>query len=67
MAGYGDNNSIVTREVFPQVFLVGDGTSESGPGQGLMAPRVGIVAHHQANQIVRIILAANDLDRADKG
>lgn len=59
MAGYGENNTIATREIFPQVFLVGDGMSESGPGQGLMAPRVGIVAHHQANQIIRIILAAN--------
>jgi sulfur carrier protein ThiS adenylyltransferase len=67
MAGYGDNNTIATREIFPQIFLVGDGMSESGPGQGLMAPRVGIVAHHQANQIVRIILAANDLAAAAKG
>lgn len=58
LAGYGDNNTIRTREVFPNVFLVGDGESESGTGQGLMAPRVGIAAHHQANQILRIILAA---------
>jgi sulfur carrier protein ThiS adenylyltransferase len=60
MAGYGDNNSIRTREVFPNVFVVGDDESESGTGQGLMAPRVGIVAHHQANQILRIILAARE-------
>ncbi len=65
MAGYGDNNSIVTREVFPQIFLVGDGMSESGVGQGLMAPRVGIVAHHQANQVLRIILAAKETSAAD--
>jgi len=67
MAGYGENNTIVTREIFPQVFLVGDGTSAAGAGQGLMAPRVGIVAHHQANQILRIILAADDLAAVDKG
>ena len=67
MAGYGDNNTIATREIFPQVFLVGDGMSESGPGQGLMAPRVGIVAHHQANQIVRIILAATENVETDTG
>ena len=56
MAGYGDNNTIRTREIFPHVFLVGDGESAAGAGQGLMAPRVGVVAHHQANQILRIIL-----------
>jgi sulfur carrier protein ThiS adenylyltransferase len=67
MAGYGDNNSIQTREIFPNVFLVGDGMSESGVGQGLMAPRVGIVAHHQANQILRIILAAKETAEIDKG
>jgi sulfur carrier protein ThiS adenylyltransferase len=30
--------------------------SEARPGNGLMAPRVGIAAGHQANQVVRIIL-----------
>ncbi len=56
LAGYGDNNAIQTSEIHPKVFIVGDGTSAAGPGQGLMAPRVGIAAHHQANQILRILL-----------
>ena len=56
MAGYGVNNSIVTRTVSKRLFLVGDSVSEARPGSGLMAPRVGIAAHHQANQVVRIIL-----------
>ena len=56
MAGYGSNNSIVTRKVSPRLYLVGDTVSEARPGCGLMAPRVGIAAHHQANQVVRIIL-----------
>ena len=56
LAGYGNNNAIQTREIHPRVFIVGDGTSAAGPGQGLMAPRVGIAAHHQANQILRILL-----------
>lgn len=56
MAGFGDNNTIVTRTIRPGVYLVGDEVSEAGPGQGLMAPRVGIAAHHQANQALRIIL-----------
>ena len=56
MAGFGDNNTILTRTIRPGIYLVGDEVSEAGPGQGLMAPRVGIAAHHQANQVLRIIL-----------
>ncbi len=56
MAGFGDNNTILTRTIRPGIYLVGDEVSEAGPGQGLMAPRVGIAAHHQANQALRIIL-----------
>lgn len=56
LAGYGDNNTITTRRIFPRVYLVGDGEAAAGHGQGLMAPRVGIAAHHQANQILRIIM-----------
>jgi len=56
MAGHGDNNLIVTRKVRPGVYIVGDGEAEARPGHGLMAPRVGIAAHHQANQVLRILL-----------
>ncbi len=56
VAGYGENNLITTVCHRPYVFIVGDGESESKPGQGLMAPRVGIAAHHQANQVLRILL-----------
>ena len=56
LAGYGDNNSIITQKVHDNVFIIGDGKSAAGPAQGLMAPRVGIAAHHQANQILRILL-----------
>jgi len=58
MAGFGDNNTIVTTMVRPGIFIVGDKTSEACPGMGLMAPRVGIAAHHQANQALRILLGA---------
>ena len=60
MAGYGPNNAIVTRKVSRRFYLTGDGISEAGPGSGLMAPRVGIAAGHQANQVVRIILGEAD-------
>ncbi len=56
MAGFGENNLIKTKKVHNSVYLVGDHESEAKPGQGLMAPRVGIAAHHQANQILRILL-----------
>ncbi len=56
MAGFGENNSIITKEIRPGMYVVGDTVSEAKPGCGLMAPRVGIAAHHQANQALRIIL-----------
>jgi sulfur carrier protein ThiS adenylyltransferase len=56
VAGYGENDLISTVCHRPYVFIVGDGESGSKPGQGLMAPRVGIAAHHQANQVLRILL-----------
>jgi sulfur carrier protein ThiS adenylyltransferase len=59
MAGYGENNSIVTRMIRPGIYIVGDEISVAQPGQGLMAPRVGIAAHHQANQALRLLLQAD--------
>lgn len=60
LAGYGSNNSITTRKVSRRLYLVGDSVSEAAPGNGLMAPRVGIAAAHQANQVVRIILGEEE-------
>ena len=56
LAGYGDNNVIKTQKIHDTVYIIGDGTSAAGTGHGLMVPRVGIAAHHQANQILRILL-----------
>lgn len=60
LAGYGSNNSISTRKVSGRLYLTGDSVSEAAPGNGLMAPRVGIAAHHQANQVVRLILGEEE-------
>lgn len=60
LAGFGSNNSILTRKVSSRLYLVGDSVSEAAPGNGLMAPRVGIAAHHQANQVVRILLGEDE-------
>ena len=56
VAGHADNNAIRTRRLFPGVYVVGDGDLAAEPGRGLMAARVGIAAHQQANQVVRLLL-----------
>ncbi|MCK4535512.1 MAG: sulfur carrier protein ThiS adenylyltransferase ThiF [Desulfuromonadales bacterium] len=56
MAGYGPSNTIGTERCGSQLFVCGDGTTAAEPGTGLMAPRVGIAAHHQANAVLRLLL-----------
>jgi sulfur carrier protein ThiS adenylyltransferase len=56
VAGYGPANTIRTRRAGSRLYLVGDETSAARPGEGLMAPRVGIAAHHQANAVLRLLL-----------
>ncbi|OGP92652.1 MAG: thiamine biosynthesis protein ThiF [Deltaproteobacteria bacterium RBG_16_48_10] len=56
LAGYGDNNEIRTVRFASRIFIVGDQKTAAQPGVGLMAPRVGIAAHHQANTVLRILL-----------
>ncbi len=56
MAGYGTANRIATKRINRRFYLCGDDTSAARPGHGLMAPRVGVVAHHQANAALRLLL-----------
>jgi sulfur carrier protein ThiS adenylyltransferase len=56
VAGYGDNNEIRTTRFSSKIFIVGDQETAAQPGVGLMAPRVGIAANHQANTVLRILL-----------
>jgi len=56
MAGFGPSNSVVTRKVANNLYVCGDGITAAAPGSGLMAPRVGIAAHHQANAVLRLLL-----------
>jgi sulfur carrier protein ThiS adenylyltransferase len=56
VAGYGDNNEIKTVRFSSKIFIIGDQKTAARPGIGLMAPRVGIAAHHQANTVLRILL-----------
>jgi sulfur carrier protein ThiS adenylyltransferase len=56
VAGFGDGNEIKTVRFSSKIFIVGDQKTAAQPGVGLMAPRVGIAAHHQANMVLRILL-----------
>jgi sulfur carrier protein ThiS adenylyltransferase len=56
IAGYGNSNDIQTRRIGENIFMIGDMERVAGPGQGLMAPRVGIAAHHQANLVVSLLI-----------
>lgn len=60
MAGYRSSNLISTRRVARNFYFCGDGETAPKPGAGLMAPRVGVVAAHEANMITRIILGEDD-------
>jgi len=56
LAGYGESNRIRTFRIGERIFLVGDLVRAAEPGQGLMAPRVGIAAHHQANLVISLLM-----------
>ncbi len=55
MAGYGANGLLRTRHI-GNLWICGDEASEAGHGFGLMAPRVGLCAHLQANLALEILL-----------
>jgi len=42
--------------------MVGDLVTAAEPGTGLMAPRVGVAAHHQANAVLRLILGEDPVE-----
>jgi sulfur carrier protein ThiS adenylyltransferase len=56
MAGFTTANTIKTQKVAGNLFLCGDAKTAAAPGTGLMAPRVGVAAHHQANAVLRLLL-----------
>ena len=56
MAGFDSANTVITRRAGRNFYLVGDGETGAEPGRGLLAPRVGVAAHHQANAVLRLLL-----------
>ena len=55
VAGWGDNNSIKSRQI-GNLYICGDEKSETSASLPPLAPRVGVVACMQANQVVEILL-----------
>jgi sulfur carrier protein ThiS adenylyltransferase len=56
LAGYASGETIGVRKMGKRIYVVGDLETGAAPGCGLMAPRVGIAAHMQANTVLRILL-----------
>lgn len=57
VAGFGRNNLIRTTAPNEKIFVCGDQENETSPAMPPLAPRVGIVAHMQANQALEILLS----------
>jgi sulfur carrier protein ThiS adenylyltransferase len=55
MAGWGANNTLHTQN-YDSVYVCGDQESEIAGNRPPLAPRVGIVANMQANQVLEILL-----------
>ena len=56
LAGSGSGETIGVRRMGKNIYVVGDLETGAAPGCGLMAPRVGIAAHMQANVVLRLLL-----------
>ena len=56
MAGYGKSNEVQTRKINERLILVGDNKSGIDSIKILTAGRVGLVACHQANAIIEVLL-----------
>jgi len=56
MAGFGPEETLGVKKMGGNIYIAGDLETAAGPGCGLMAPRVGIVAHMQANLALRLIV-----------
>ena len=55
LAGWGENESICMT-VSEKLIIIGDGSNEVSEDYPPLAPRVGIVANMQANQVLEILL-----------
>lgn len=56
MAGHASANMVRTQKLGDRLYLCGDRVTACESGVGLMSPRVGVAAHHQANAVLRLLL-----------
>ena len=56
LAGFGPAGAIGVRRAASDLYVVGDERTAAARGSGLMAPRVGVAAHHQASVVLRLLL-----------
>ncbi len=56
MAGFASGETIGIKKMGKNIYIVGDLETGAEPGCGLMAPRVGIAAHMQANLALRLLV-----------
>ncbi len=56
LAGWGNNETIRSREIDDTLYVCGDESTIAGDDLPPMAPRVGIVANMQANKVVEILM-----------
>lgn len=61
MSGYYSNNLIVSKKINSRLYMCGDFQNEAKVNDGLMAPRVGIAACHEANMALRLILGEGEV------
>lgn len=57
MAGWGNNNTIVTKSI-GNLHICGDEFSEVSVDNPPLSPRVGIVSHMQANKVVELLMSS---------
>jgi sulfur carrier protein ThiS adenylyltransferase len=60
LAGFEPSETVGIHRLSPRLFVVGDLETEAQPGVGLMAPRVGVAAHAQANLGLRLLLGVEE-------
>jgi sulfur carrier protein ThiS adenylyltransferase len=65
LAGWGENNMLKTR-FYDKLIVCGDGEIEISEALPPLAPRVGIVAHMQANMALEILLGKMPYDKEQK-
>lgn len=58
IAGIGTNNNLKTRRVMKRLYICGD---EEDQGDLFLSPRVNIVAHQQANTVLRLMMGLEEV------